>query len=259
LRNLLDITDTGPTPPPVMSLSDGGHAENLGILPLFKLRLHRIIAVNAGSDTDYSMALLQALKQAREKLRCSFTGMSGRDIIEDIRDNFVEKEKGEQPRSYRFKVQYYEKDVFEKKLVGEGEVLLLMPRHPNDGLRQFQDKTWKDFDDGDVKLDLDESVWGPGPATKASEVDRLSGCCWECCHLKLCNVILNPLTGVFPLHSTFNQMFTRSQHVAYHREGYHACVEAEADTFFGDSEQDMTVTVQPSRSVTPTVINVAEM
>ena len=38
---------------------------------------------------------------ARIKLRCSFTGMDGQDITEDIRDKFVERSPGSQPRSYR--------------------------------------------------------------------------------------------------------------------------------------------------------------
>ena len=59
------MTDVGRVPPPVLNLSDGGHVENLGLLPLFKLRLPRIVAVNGGEvepgDT-YASDLLKALK-----------------------------------------------------------------------------------------------------------------------------------------------------------------------------------------------------
>ena len=98
------MINQGPNPPPVLRLSDGGHIENLGILPLLKLRLKRIVSVNGGrtiSDGDYGATLLAGLDMARKKLGCSFSAMDGRDIAEDIRDNFVEKPPGSQPSSYR--------------------------------------------------------------------------------------------------------------------------------------------------------------
>ncbi|KXJ06169.1 hypothetical protein AC249_AIPGENE119 [Exaiptasia diaphana] len=260
-------TDLGKDNKGIFVTFTSGHTENLGLLPLFKLRLKRIVVVNGGTSSkggNYATDLLEALRQAREKLRCSFIAISGRDIVEDIRDHFVETEKGKKPRSYRFKVQNCEKDDFEPKLVGEGDVLMLMPRHPDDGMSQFQDYKWSDFD-GDVKLDLDESLWGPGPALKTSEVDRLSGCCCECCHSKPFNYILNFLMTGFPFHSTVNQMLTSSQYTAYHREGYHACVEAEADKFLGKYQCDEVITTQPQGfhdfnisqgTLAPTVINV---
>ena len=100
----MQMTNEGPNPPAVLSLSDGGHVENLGILPLLKLRLKKIIAVDGGrplSDLDYGRVLLLALDLAREKLGCSFLGMDGRDIAEDIRDKFVGRSPGSQPSSYR--------------------------------------------------------------------------------------------------------------------------------------------------------------
>jgi len=100
----MKITNQGPNPPAVLFLSDGGHVENLGILPLFKLRLKKIVSVDGGCailDEDYGNALLVALDMARKKLGCSFSGIDGRDIAEDIRDNFVDKIPGSQPRSYR--------------------------------------------------------------------------------------------------------------------------------------------------------------
>ena len=101
----MQVTNVGPNSPPVLSLSDGGHIENLGILPLLKLRLKKIIAVDGGrtlSDLDYGRELLLALDLARKKLGCSFLGMDGRDIAEDIRDKFVERSPGSQPSSYRY-------------------------------------------------------------------------------------------------------------------------------------------------------------
>ena len=105
VRKTLGILNLGPSPPPVLRLSDGGHVENLGILPLLRLRLKRIISVYGGcaaSEQAFCNTLMNALEMARKKLRCSFTGMDGRDINEDIRINFVERSPGNQPRSYRF-------------------------------------------------------------------------------------------------------------------------------------------------------------
>lgn len=95
----------GPNPPPVLRLSDGGHVENLGILPLLKLRLKKIISVHGGrvaSDQEFCSTFLNALEMARKKLRCSFTALNGRDISEDIRVNLLERSPGNQPTSYRF-------------------------------------------------------------------------------------------------------------------------------------------------------------
>ena len=105
VRKTLGILNLGPSPPPVLRLSDGGHVENLGILPLLRLRLKSIISVYGGcaaSEQAFCNTLMNALEMARKKLRCSFTGMDGRDINEDIRINFVERSPGNQTRSYRF-------------------------------------------------------------------------------------------------------------------------------------------------------------
>ena len=104
VRKTIGILNQGPNPPPVLRLSDGGHVENLGILPLLKLRLKKIITVYGGrasSEQAFCDTLLKALEMARKKLRCSFTGPDGRDITEDIRNKLVEKSSGNQPRSYR--------------------------------------------------------------------------------------------------------------------------------------------------------------
>ena len=105
MRNVLQVTNQGPNPPAVIYLSDGGHIENLGILPLLKKRLKKIVSIDGGQtilDEDYGSILLEALNMARKKLDCSFSGMDGQDIAEDIREKFVERRPGSQPSSYRF-------------------------------------------------------------------------------------------------------------------------------------------------------------
>jgi len=101
---MLLVVNLGPMPPPILRLSDGGHIENLAILPLLKKRLPKIVVVDGGHKTDDSEwgdSLLQALSLARQKLHCSFTGLDGRDVSEDIKEKFVNKRQGHQPRSYR--------------------------------------------------------------------------------------------------------------------------------------------------------------
>ena len=81
------MTNLGPNPPPVLRLSDGGHIENLAILPLLKKRLKKIVVADGGhknKDGEWGESLLKALTLAREKLHCSFIGIDGRDVIEDV-------------------------------------------------------------------------------------------------------------------------------------------------------------------------------
>lgn len=232
IRDMLNVINIGPSPPPVLSLSDGGHFENLGVLPLFKRRLERIVAVNGGTVDEIHQSaddLLIALELARARLNCSFIGIDGRDVIEDVRHKFVERPPGKQPRYYRFKVEYYDEDsnTGENCKVGEGEVLLLFPRHPTAGTAMgAQKKTWKEFG-----IDLDPEVWGTGPELEAEEVDRLIGCCCDCCHGTSCGCCSRVLCGMFPNHSTANQCLTPEMFVAYHREGYRVCVEASTEDF----------------------------
>ena len=101
---MLKVVNLGPMPPPILRLSDGGHIENLAILPLLKKRLPKIVVVDGGyktRDSEWGNSLLEALSLARKKLHCSFIGMDGRDVIEDIREKFICRPEGCQPRSYR--------------------------------------------------------------------------------------------------------------------------------------------------------------
>ena len=107
--------NTGLMPPPIMLLSDGGHVENLGLLPLLKKRLKKIIVVDGGYKEDqklYGESLLNALTLARTKLNCSFISVSKRgadsrgasdddndfDVITDLMNTFV-KPRGNQAQA----------------------------------------------------------------------------------------------------------------------------------------------------------------
>lgn len=104
MRQLFYVSNEGPMPPPVLRLSDGGHIENLAILPLLKKRLKKIVVADGGhknKDGEWGESLLKALTLAREKLHCSFIGIDGRDVIEDVKEKFVYQPQGHQPRNYR--------------------------------------------------------------------------------------------------------------------------------------------------------------
>ena len=74
---MYNVTNIGPVAPPILSLSDGGHIENLGLLALFQRKLEKIVVVDGGCAKkycEYADDLLWALELARKKLNCSFVG-----------------------------------------------------------------------------------------------------------------------------------------------------------------------------------------
>lgn len=88
----------------ILRLSDGGHIENFGILPLLKKRLRKIVVADGGHKSevgDWAKDLLKVFSLAREKLHCSSIGVDGRDVIEDVKEKFVNTPRRHQPRSYR--------------------------------------------------------------------------------------------------------------------------------------------------------------
>ena len=137
-RLFLQTVDLGPVPPAVLNLSDGGHVEDLGLLALLKKRLRKIVVVDGttrGQGQPVSLELQRSLELARRKLRCSFSALDGRDIAEDLRCKLDEMPDNYKPRFYKLRVEYFEKkrNGLSDEKVGEGEVLLLLPRHPDEG------------------------------------------------------------------------------------------------------------------------------
>ena len=105
VRQMFSKNNVGPMPPPILLLSDGGHVENLAILPLLKRRLQKIVVVDGGFKLDerfYGDSILDALMLARTKLNCSFLSVDGQDVISDLLEKFVKPRAGEYPRHYRF-------------------------------------------------------------------------------------------------------------------------------------------------------------
>ncbi|XP_022798353.1 uncharacterized protein LOC111336511 [Stylophora pistillata] len=236
-RLLLRTVDLGPVPPPLLNLSDGGHIEQLGLLALLKKRLKKIVVVDGtsvGVGQSASAQLLWSLDLARKRLRCSFSAMDGRDIVEDLRSKLEEMPDNCKPRFYKFRVDYYEKNVdgLSDEKVGEGEILLILPRHPDVGITNSTEslRSWTDCI-RHTHQPINSKLWGPGPDLEAGEVDRLTGCCCECCHVTYYNSCCGILCGFFPYHKTLNQFFTPAMFSAYHREGYRACLDADIGQF----------------------------
>ena len=236
LREVLKVKSIGPNPPAVLFLSDGARLEKYGLLYLLKKRLKKILIVDGSfieQEADYSEDILKSMDQARELLHCEFVGFDGRDVKEQMRKEYVEAPKGRgKPRHFRFLVQYFkQEDDGRYSKDGKGEVMIIAPRHPGKGVppRDGMATTWADYGEN-----VDPNVWGPGPVLSAEEVDRLTFCCCECCHSSLGCVshISKMLCLGFPSTSTLNQFFTPSLFTAYHREGYRACVESNAEEFF---------------------------
>ncbi len=126
-----------------MHLSDGGHFENLGLLPLLKLRLPKILVVNGSyieSDEDYATEIIRTMELARELFDCSFTSIIGDDLLDqrldeidkkcgknvlnyiksqlggdvltDINNKYVHSKDAPPPRKFEFKVRYSGKSKF---------------------------------------------------------------------------------------------------------------------------------------------------
>ena len=109
VREIFSKNNIGPMPPPILLLSDGGHVENLAILPLLKRRLPKIIVVDGGYKEEekfYGESILNAMTLARTKLNCSFVSEDGNDVISDLLERFVKPQAGEYPRYYKFVLRF---------------------------------------------------------------------------------------------------------------------------------------------------------
>ena len=269
IQSICGIVEIGGEPPAMLHLSDGGHFENLGFLPLFKRRLKKILVVDGGyikSGSQYGNDLLAAMELAREILHCSFTyaDKTGRDVLAKIREKFALTKKDrnhrQPPRWFKFQVHYHDIDEKGNRInAGEGEVIIISPRHPGKN-KEAKTVTWKkcevtidpDLERGGVK-NTDpgkaKEMWGEGPGLSSQDADNLEGCCCECCHgcCHYCCYVCSCCYycscckpskfcfGVFPHHKTANQLFTPKMFSAYHREGYRACddvLEAEGGNEF---------------------------
>ncbi|XP_068684619.1 uncharacterized protein [Montipora foliosa] len=107
VRETFSKNNIGPMPPPILLLSDGGHVENLALLPLLKRRVKKIVVVDGGHKEDeehYGNSLLNALMLARTYLDCSFLSKDGGDVTSYMLDAFQDPKMGKLPRVFKVPV-----------------------------------------------------------------------------------------------------------------------------------------------------------
>lgn len=186
------------------------------------------------NNEDYAKRLFETLQMARELYNCEFTGYDGRDVIGEVNKIYLKHPSGKLPRSYRFIVNYFDPTATGFQKAGQGEILVLAPRHPKEGFDfpTGNKYTWQEHRD-DTGIPLDPRRWGTGPVLRTDEVEKLTFGCCECCHSSLgcCQAISKFMFMGFPRHSTVNQFFTPQMFSAYHREGYRACIEGDIEGF----------------------------
>ena len=105
VRLLFSLDTIGSIPPAVLQLSDGGHYENLAILPLLQRKLKRIVVVDGGykdEEEDYGKSILDALMLACTELKCSFYDKDGKDVISDLMQTFVNPSKEQKSCYYKY-------------------------------------------------------------------------------------------------------------------------------------------------------------
>ena len=105
-RDLVNVENIGKEPGFTLHLSDGGHIENLGILPLLKRRVKRIIVADAGLHNSRTINedILVAMKYARDWLGCQFSAADGTDIDFRLINDFQGDRGDKQPHCIKINV-----------------------------------------------------------------------------------------------------------------------------------------------------------
>lgn len=222
--------------PSMIYLSDGGHVENLGLLPLLNRRLKWIVLA-CGSDEECN-ALQSALDQARLKL-----GVSFREIKADQARRAV-KRVANKELDLKSDIEFFARDALQRIMVFE----VLYPRAI---------RSWKKSAGSFAPTTLEETPqekgyiffmqpvdahptgfkvsdkappepsdvpYGAPCIEKLSErQEPLHGCCCRCCHPF---AAFHRLGGKFPYHSTTFQCFTPTMFDAYHAQGVRAMKDA---------------------------------
>jgi hypothetical protein len=231
--------------PSALYLSDGGHTENLGLLPLLARRLPVIIIADASGDSDPVAGLRTALKQARQKLGVTF-GRNRKDQerrrkldMGESSDEHQKTKKNRKPdldadltrfgqqleddkcRAFAFRATYPKyRDEDEDECA---DIIFLKPNryNPSKGMEHSENH------------ECDEAGRSqPQPAPQGGE-DQLAevglecGCSRHCCSL----TSLRPCCGSFPVITTANQCFTPRLWDKMHCQGYAAAREALQEVF----------------------------
>jgi len=218
-------------PPPVMYLSDGGHTENLALLPLLARRLPFIIIADGSTDTNPVSGLRVALEQARNKLPVTFhpsgwdqkrrmgDEVKGDDVWEldtDL-DNWGKQLSENKTRAFMFHAHYNTFHKFQKPGTSKAIVIYLKPNpfEPEvdicSGHRTLQEEDQREKQEKQGK-------------NRRADDDLECACHRSCCRLK--TGVGSLLCGTFPDVSTANQFFSPMLWEKFHQQGFAAAFEA---------------------------------
>jgi len=190
-HQLFDVPIYGGNPlPERVYLTDGAHAENLGVLPLLERRCFKKIVICDGTCdlTENFNDLRTLLLRARTKLKCSFVSLHNPldDVDKEIADF---RDKSDLPYM-QFKVVY---DQQEEGKLDSSLIIYLKSR------KKFVDKHQEQF-------------------------KNIYGCCCECCNSRpYCHI--QALCGFFPHHLTSIQFFTPLLFEEYSKLGHMVATE----------------------------------
>jgi len=208
-------------PPPVLYLSDGGHTENLALLPLLAKRLPFIIISDGSTDSDPVAGLRMALKQARNKLPVTFAPSRWDqvrrmgDAVKDDRlwelecdlDHWGKQLQKNGSRAFMFHAHYDTFHEFKDPTASPSSIVIYLKPNPFEpevddcSNHRTQEKTRKD--------------------QRADETLECACHRW-CCRLTTCSF----LCGAFPNVSTANQFFSPMLWEKFHQQGFAAAFEA---------------------------------
>jgi len=208
-------------PPPILYLSDGGHTENLALLPLLAKRLPFIIIADGSSDPDPVSGLRLALKQARNKLPVTFHASKwdqnrrmGDSVKEDLAweletdmDNWGKQLSQNKCRAFMFKASYNTFHQFKEPGADKSIIIYLKPN-------PFE----PEVDDCNNHRTADHER----EKDQRSDLNLECACHRWCCRLRTCSL----LCGTFPEVSTANQFFTPMLWEKFHQQGFAAAFEA---------------------------------
>jgi hypothetical protein len=199
--------------PEALYLSDGGHTENLALLPLLAKRVPVIFIADGSADVDPVAGIRDALRQARNKLNVTFEpsrkdqlrrGYNKDDPheydLESDLKRFGKELNEDENRAFVIKARYHTGDC------GSSMIIFLKPNPFN--------KRGPGADTDHFLPALDDHV--------RAEDGLECGCSQHCCSLKTCV----SFCGAFPVISTGNQFFTPNLWLKTHQQGYAAATEA---------------------------------
>ncbi|XP_065198719.1 uncharacterized protein LOC135830390 [Sycon ciliatum] len=133
MRELATQTTYGNHPDYILHISDGGHMENLGLLPLLRRQTDYIILADGSRHDiiDRANLLWKAMNYARMWLGCQFTTLNDTDVDEHMLRKMGYQSNGSAPQAYGLKVKYMgQNERGEEEVVKEGRILMVQPRHP---------------------------------------------------------------------------------------------------------------------------------